>query len=116
MLQSIREKTSGWIATVILGMFAVGMLFFGIQGYITPKVETFAAKVESAPSFWIFGKKTREVSVDDFHRRFEQVRQLYTSDYHEIDVAGRPVLPSGDRTIDERNKDLRLPRRRCRGW
>ena len=75
MLQSIREKTSGWIATVILGMFAVGMLFFGIQGYITPKVETYAAKVESAPAFWIFGKKTREVSVDDFHRRFEQVRQ-----------------------------------------
>jgi peptidyl-prolyl cis-trans isomerase D len=75
MLQSIREKTSGWIATVILGMFAMGMLFFGIQDYIIPKVETFAAKVESPPAFWIFGKKTREVSVDEFRTRFEQVRQ-----------------------------------------
>lgn len=75
MLQSIREKTSGWIATVILGMFAAGMLFFGIQDYLIPKVETYAAKVESEPSFWIFGKKTREVSVDEFRTRFEQVRQ-----------------------------------------
>src|SRR5689334_4446490 len=40
----------------------------------------------------------------------EQVRQLYTSDYHEIDVAGRRVLPSGDRTIDEGDADFRLPR------
>ena len=27
-------------------------------------------------------------------KRGEQVRQLYTSDYHEIDVTGRRVLPS----------------------
>jgi peptidyl-prolyl cis-trans isomerase D len=79
MLQSIREKTSGWIATVILGMFAMGMLFFGIQDYIIPKVETFAAKVESPPAFWIFGKKSREVSVDEFRTRFEQVRQQQRS-------------------------------------
>jgi hypothetical protein len=40
----------------------------------------------------------------------EQVRQLYPSDNHEIDVAGRCVLPSGDRTINEGNEDLRFPR------
>jgi peptidyl-prolyl cis-trans isomerase D len=75
MLQNIRDKTSGWIATIILGMFAMGMLFFGIQDYLIPKVETYAARVESAPRFWIFGKKTRDISVDDFRRRFERARQ-----------------------------------------
>lgn len=75
MLQSIREKTSGWIASIILGLIILTMAFFGMESYLVPKVETFAAKVESAPKFWIFGEKVREVSVDEFRRRFEQVRQ-----------------------------------------
>ncbi len=75
MLQSIREKTSGWIASIILVLIIIAMAFFGLESYLVPKVETFAAKIESAPKFWIFGEKTREVSVDEFRRRFEQVRQ-----------------------------------------
>jgi peptidyl-prolyl cis-trans isomerase D len=75
MLQSIREKTSGWIASIILGVIILIMSMFGMQQYLVPKVETYAAKIESAPAFWIFGKKTREVSVDEFRRRFEQIRQ-----------------------------------------
>src|SRR5688500_5821984 len=75
MLQSIREKTSGWIASIILGLIILTMAFFGMEGYLVPKVETFAAKVESEPKFLGFGEKTREVSVDEFRRRFEQARQ-----------------------------------------
>jgi peptidyl-prolyl cis-trans isomerase D len=75
MLQSIREKTSGWIASIILGLIIITMAFFGIEQYMVGKVETFAAKVESPAKFWVFGKKAREISVDEFRRRFERARQ-----------------------------------------
>ena len=34
MLQSIREKTSGWIAVVVLGLVILTMAFFGIESYV----------------------------------------------------------------------------------
>ncbi|MEO7732185.1 MAG: SurA N-terminal domain-containing protein [Kofleriaceae bacterium] len=75
MLQSIREKTSGWIASFMLGLIIILMAFFGVGDYLSPKIETFAAKIESAPKMLGFGSKVREVSVDEFRRRFEQVRE-----------------------------------------
>ena len=74
MLQRIRDKSSGWIAFVILGLVIITMAFFGIESYFAPKVETFAAKIEGPAKFWIWGKQSREVSQDEFRRRFEQVR------------------------------------------
>src|SRR4249919_1747088 len=75
MLQSIREKTSGWIASIILGLIILTFSFFGIESYMTPKIETYAAKIEGPAKFWIFGKQSREISTDDFRRRFETARQ-----------------------------------------
>jgi peptidyl-prolyl cis-trans isomerase D len=106
MLQSIREKTSGWIASIILGLIILTMAFFGMQDYLVPKVESYAARVESAPTFWVFGAKTKDVSVDDFRRRFQQVRgQQQAEQGDEFDAAKfetaenkRLVL---DRMIDE---------------
>lgn len=74
MLQRIRDKSSGWIAFVILGLVIITMAFFGIESYFAPKVETFAAKIEGPAKFWIWGKQSREISQDEFRRRFEQVR------------------------------------------
>ena len=74
MLQRIREKSSGWIAFVILGLVIITMAFFGIESYIAPKVETYAAKIEGPPKFMIWGEQVREVSQDEFRRRFEQAR------------------------------------------
>ncbi|MBP6596291.1 MAG: SurA N-terminal domain-containing protein [Arenimonas sp.] len=74
MLQRIREKSSGWIAFVILGLVIITMAFFGIESYFAPKIETYAAKIEGPPKFMIWGEQVREVSQDEFRRRFEQSR------------------------------------------
>lgn len=74
MLQSIREKSTGWIAFVILGLVIITMAFFGIDSYFAPKMETYSAKIEGPAKFWVWGKQVREVSQDQFRRRFEQAR------------------------------------------
>jgi peptidyl-prolyl cis-trans isomerase D len=75
MLQSIREKTSGWVASVVLGLVILTMAFFGIESYMTAKVETYVAKIEGPAKFLVFGKQVREISQDEFRKRFDQARQ-----------------------------------------
>ena len=75
MLQNIREKTSGWVAKVILGLIILTMAFFGIESYITGKVDTYAAKIEGRAVFWRFGGQVKEISANDFRTRFDRVRQ-----------------------------------------
>ncbi|MBP8098726.1 MAG: SurA N-terminal domain-containing protein, partial [Arenimonas sp.] len=75
MLQSIREKTSGVIAFIILGLVIITMLFFGIESYLSAKVETYAARIEGPAKFLTFGEQVREVGTDEFRKRFEQARQ-----------------------------------------
>ena len=45
MLQKLREKTTGWLAFVILGLLTVPFLFFGVENYFTQQVPTWVAKV-----------------------------------------------------------------------
>ena len=75
MLQSIREKTSGWIASIILGLVILTFGFFGMESYLTAKVETYVAKIEGPAKFLMFGKQEREISQNDFRKRFDQARQ-----------------------------------------
>jgi peptidyl-prolyl cis-trans isomerase D len=75
MLQSIREKTSGWVASIILGLIILTMAFFGIESYLTPKIDTYAARVEGPAKFLGFGKQVRDITVEEFRKRFEQTRQ-----------------------------------------
>lgn len=75
MLQSIRDKTSGWIASIILGLIIIGMVFFGVESYLTPKVDTYAAKVEGPRKYWVFPGDSREVTVEEFRNRFQAVRE-----------------------------------------
>ena len=72
MLQRIRDKSSGWIAYLILGAVIITMAFFGIESYFAPKIETYSAKIEGPAKFWIWGKQVREIPQDRFQRRFEQ--------------------------------------------
>jgi len=74
MLQSIRENSSGLIAYLILGAVIVTMAFFGVDAYFSPKVETYAAKIEGPAKFLWWGKQEREISQDQFRRRFDQAR------------------------------------------
>lgn len=74
MLQNIRDKSSGWIAYVILGLIIVTMAFFGIESYFAPKLETFSARIEGPAKFLGWGGQSVDISQDQFRSRFEQVR------------------------------------------
>src|SRR3546814_9680148 len=52
MLQKLREKTSGWIAMVILGLLCIPFAFFGMEQYLFQQNHTFSAKVEAPPKWW----------------------------------------------------------------
>lgn len=84
MLQKIREKTSGLIATLVLGLIILVMAFFGMESYMSQKVETWVAKVEAPPSWWRSAPswwpasvlwRTEEIDSDAYRERFELVRQ-----------------------------------------
>jgi peptidyl-prolyl cis-trans isomerase D len=74
MLQSIREKTSGWIATIILGLIILTMALWGIESYLSPTVENYAARISGPPKFLKFGAQKRDISPDEFRKRFDMVR------------------------------------------
>ena len=63
MLQKLREKTTGWIAIVILGLLIIPFAFFGLENYFTVDAATYVAKVGD-----------EEISQDQFRQRFEQYR------------------------------------------
>ena len=84
MLQKLRDKSSGWIAKVILVLLAVPFAFFGMEQYMTSQVDTWVARVampptwwQGAPSFWPVSTLWDETEIDGeaFRERFEQVRQ-----------------------------------------
>ncbi|MDB6164817.1 MAG: peptidylprolyl isomerase [Xanthomonadaceae bacterium] len=84
MLQTLRDKTSGWIATAILGLLVVPFAFFGMEQYLFQRNDTFAAKVEAPPTWWRDAPavwpvtmlwQRDEISADDFRKAFERTRQ-----------------------------------------
>lgn len=64
MLQALGNKMHGWPAIVVLGVAVFAMSFFGIEGYFSASVDTYAAKV---------GK--HEISQQQFQDRMNQIRQ-----------------------------------------
>ena len=48
MLQSIREKFSGWILIIIMLLLVVPFALFGINNYFQAQIDTFVAKVNDA--------------------------------------------------------------------
>ncbi|MBF6023622.1 peptidylprolyl isomerase [Lysobacter niastensis] len=84
MLQKLRDKTSGWIATVILGLLIVPFAFVGIEQYLGQRTDTSVATITAPPSWWSSAPSWWPVSVfwahdkieiDEFRTRFEQERQ-----------------------------------------
>jgi peptidyl-prolyl cis-trans isomerase D len=76
MLQKIREATSGWIAGVILGVIIITFVFWGIEGYFSNRIETYAARITLKQGWFgtSFGAKYKDISTDDFRKEFEQER------------------------------------------
>jgi len=84
MLQKLRDKTSGWFATVVLGVLVVPFAFFGMEQYLFQNNDTSAAKIEAPPAWWPSAPShwpvtmlwQREViGADEFRSQFEQARQ-----------------------------------------
>jgi len=83
MLQKLRDKTSGWIATVILGLLIIPFAFFGMESYLSQRVDTYAARISQPPSWWRSAPEvwplsylwtTHEIDSNEFRQRFEIAR------------------------------------------
>lgn len=83
MLQKLRDKTSGWIVTVIMGLLMIPFLFVIDNSYLGGVGAQNVAKVSAPPSWWrsapswwpmSFLWNHHEISVEDFRTRFEQAR------------------------------------------
>lgn len=124
MLQKLRDKTSGWIATAILGLLIVPFAFFGVEQYFTGGGDNYAAKIQAPPTWWASAPswwpasllwQHDEISVDQFRERFEQARRQQSEAQGErFDARGfegadnkRKVL---DQMIDERVLQLAASR------
>lgn len=64
MLQFLREKTTGWLAVVIVAILAVPFAFFGINNYFEQQNPTYVAKVGEL-----------EISQEQFQQRWNEYRQ-----------------------------------------
>lgn len=112
MLQALREKSSGWIATIILGLLMIPFAFFGMEQYLFQRTETYAAKIEapptwwpSAPDWWLVRKlvwQKDEISVDQFKSAFERARQS------EREAAGENFDPRRFETIERKLEVLEV--------
>lgn len=77
MLQKIRDNSSGWIAKIILALIIAVMAMFGLEGYIGSKPNNYVAKVTKPGKFFGYvGEISKEISADDFRRRFDQMREV----------------------------------------
>lgn len=105
MLQSIRDKSSGWIAKLILLAIILVMAMFGLQQTLSPSMQIYAAKVTVPGKFMGIGEKTEEISVDDFRRRFDLTRQQQRQQQGEAFNAEAFEKPENKRKVLEQMVD-----------
>ncbi|MCZ8318152.1 MAG: peptidyl-prolyl cis-trans isomerase [Lysobacteraceae bacterium] len=89
MLQTFRKFTTGWVAWTIVILIVFAMSFFGIESYLQTHIPTYAAKLDSPPSWWrdapgegALGRiaratvwETHEIDQREFRQRFDRFRQ-----------------------------------------
>lgn len=84
MLQKLRDKTTGWIATLILGLLIIPFAFVGVNEYMGGGAADDVATVEAPPSWWQSAPawwplsmlwQRKEITLDEFRTEFERVRQ-----------------------------------------
>ncbi len=105
MLQKIRENSTGWISKIILGLIIAVMALFGLEQYLTPKVDSYAAKISIPGKFMGFGEIAKEISVNDFRRRFDQERKAQRQKQGEAFDAAAFEKPDNKRRILEQMID-----------
>ncbi|HYP71699.1 MAG TPA: peptidyl-prolyl cis-trans isomerase [Variovorax sp.] len=83
MLQKLRDKTSGWIVTLIMGLLMIPFLFVIDSSYLGGMGANDVARVQAPPKWWTSAPawwpasllwEHRDISTAQFRDRFEQVR------------------------------------------
>ncbi len=109
MLQKLRDTTSGWIATVILGLLIVPFAFFGMESYMSQRTETYAVRISQPPSWWQSAPqawpvsylwRTHDIENAEFRQRFEQARARAR------DEQGDKFDPKAFESVDNKRKVL----------
>jgi len=109
MLQNIRDKTSGWIATVILGtIILIFGLGFGIQDFLSPEINNYVAKIEGDGLFLGFKKPSLEITPDEFRERLKQARQREMAEKGESFDAEKFETQESKRAVLEKYIDEKL--------
>ena len=84
MLQTLRDKSSGPIALVILGVLILAFSLVGIEQYLVQRTDTTAATIEAPPRWWTSAPAwwpvsmlwdRGEVTIEQYRSSFEQARQ-----------------------------------------
>jgi peptidyl-prolyl cis-trans isomerase D len=84
MLQTLREKTSGWIATVIIVLLIIPFALVGLQDYLVQRSDTHVAQIDVPPSWWRSAPSWwpvstlwdhERISTQEFRSRLENARQ-----------------------------------------
>ena len=124
MLQKLRDRTSGWVATIIIALLMVPFLFVIDQRYLGGMGANNVAQVKAPPTWWEGAPKWwpasmlwehREVGVDEFRQRFEQERMVQRQEQGEaFDPRAFETLENKrqvlDRLIDEKALQLAAER------
>jgi len=84
MLQTLREKTSGWIATVVMGLLIIPFAFVGVNEYMGGGPSTSVATIKAPPTWWSSAPawwpvsmawQHEQISVQDFQVALRDERQ-----------------------------------------
>lgn len=105
MLQKLREKSTGWLAAGVMMLFFIPFAFLGMEQYLTPTIDDWAARV-TVPDSGIVKDTTVEISRQEFDTRFGRVREqmraamgeAFDPAAFETDESRREVL---DQLVDE---------------
>ena len=66
MLQALRDKSTGWLTAIVLGLVVLALGLSGLQGYVEPTTETYVAKVGE-----------QEITPQEYGQQFERYRQRF---------------------------------------
>lgn len=100
MLQTLRDKTSGWIATVVMGLLIVPFAFVGVNQYLSGDNDTSVATVQAPPSWWPSAPSWWPVAMLWQHQDVDQ------TDYREaLDMARRRAQSQQGDAFDARAFD-----------
>lgn len=104
MLQKIREATSGWFAGVILSVIIITFALWGINGYFSGQVDTYAARITLKPGWFGtgIGAKYKDISVEEFRKQFDRERERKRAELKEnFDVAKFDSVTNKRKVMDQ---------------